>query len=61
MSAARRAEIEKVAVRHGLMVIEDDVNAHMHDEPWVPLAAEMPDQVVYISSLSRVHSETLIY
>ncbi len=63
MGAARRAEIAAVAQRHGLMVIEDDVNAHddrnhSHEdtnaERWAPLASEMPDSVVYISSLSKI-------
>jgi DNA-binding transcriptional MocR family regulator len=60
MGPERRAEIAAVAERHGLMVIEDDVNAHdernasSDAENWAPLAAEMPDRVIYISSLSKI-------
>lgn len=63
MGAMRRAEIAVVSERHNLMVIEDDVNAHnvknqvddaLGSENWAPLASQMPDRVIYISSLSKI-------
>ncbi len=61
MGASRRRAIAHVAEKHGLMVIEDDVNPHTpksaaatDDARWSPLASEIPDRVVYISSLSKI-------
>ncbi|MBT3558880.1 MAG: PLP-dependent aminotransferase family protein [Rhodospirillales bacterium] len=60
MGAERRTQIAAVAQQHDLMVIEDDVNAHddhngtSGPDCWAPLASEMPDRVVYISSLSKI-------
>lgn len=53
MGEERRADIAEIAERHGLMVIEDDVNPHAGDD-WHPLATTLPDRTLYISSLSKI-------
>ncbi len=53
MGEERRLAIAAIAQRHGLMVIEDDVNPRAGDG-WSPLATAMPDRTLYISSLSKI-------
>ncbi|GAC1500444.1 MAG: arginine--pyruvate transaminase AruH [Steroidobacteraceae bacterium] len=57
MSEADLAVIGGLARRHGLWVVADEVYAELAPGGRVPsLAAEMPEQVVTISSLSKSHS-----
>ena len=51
MDAQRREAIAAVARRRGLLIIEDDIYGALGDEP--PLAAELPDRTLLISSLSK--------
>src|SRR5262252_10705874 len=51
MSAARREEITKVAVKLGLFIIEDMVYGFLSDDP--PLAASAPDRCIVVDSLSK--------
>lgn len=57
MGEERRHAIAGIAGRHGLMVIEDDVNPHAASSPedgWRPVATVLPDRTLYISSLSKI-------
>ena len=57
LSAADLAAIAELARRHSLWVVADEVYAGLAPGGRVPsLAAELPDQVVTISSLSKSHS-----
>jgi aspartate/methionine/tyrosine aminotransferase len=57
LSAAELAVIGDLARRHSLWVVADEVYAGLAPGGRVPsLAAELPDQVVTISSLSKTHS-----
>jgi arginine:pyruvate transaminase len=57
LSAADLAVIGDLARRHSLWVVADEVYAGLAPGGRVPsLAAEMPDQVVTINSLSKSHS-----
>jgi arginine:pyruvate transaminase len=57
LSAADLAAIGDLARRHSLWVVADEVYAGLAPGGRVPsLAAELPDQVVTISSLSKSHS-----
>jgi DNA-binding transcriptional MocR family regulator len=54
MSLARRQEILAVARRRGLVLIEDDLyGPHVADLGLPPLAELAPDQVAYVSGLSK--------
>jgi DNA-binding transcriptional MocR family regulator len=52
MTAERRQAIVEIAERHGLIVLEDDVNPRL-EEDLAPLCAIAPESTVYISSLSK--------
>ena len=57
LSAPDLAAIAELARRHSLWVVADEVYAGLAPGGRVPsLAAELPDQVVTISSLSKSHS-----
>jgi len=57
LSAAELAVIGDLARRHSLWVVADEVYAGLAPGGRVPsLAAELPDQVVTINSLSKSHS-----
>jgi arginine:pyruvate transaminase len=57
LSSADLAVIGELARRHSLWVVADEVYAGLAPGGRVPsLAAELPDQVVTISSLSKSHS-----
>jgi aspartate/methionine/tyrosine aminotransferase len=57
LSAAELAVIGDLARRHSLWVVADEVYAGLAPGGRVPsLAAELPDQVVTITSLSKTHS-----
>lgn len=54
MSLTRRQEIAQVAKKYKLIVIEDAINSLLNEAPLPPLAKLLPDQTIYISSLSKV-------
>lgn len=54
LSPARRDAIAKVAERHDLWVIEDDIHAHLTGEPPLPLAARARERTLYVQGLSKV-------
>ena len=57
LSAAELAVIGDLARRHSLWVVVDEVYAGLAPGGRVPgLAAELPDQVVTVNSLSKTHS-----
>jgi aspartate/methionine/tyrosine aminotransferase len=57
LSAAELAVIGDLARRHSLWVVADEVYAGLAPGGRVPsLAAELPDQVVTLNSLSKTHS-----
>ena len=51
MGAERRAAIADIARRHGVTVIEDDVYGALTEVP--PLASELPEFGIVVSSLSK--------
>lgn len=53
MGPARRAAIAEVARRHGLWLIEEDVYGLLASRPAPPLAALLPERVLYLTSLSK--------
>ena len=52
MPERRRRQIAAIAQRHRLTVIEDDVYGFLSPER-APLAAIIPEQTVYVTSLSK--------
>jgi GntR family transcriptional regulator/MocR family aminotransferase len=62
MSAARRARLGRLAVEHGVAIIEDDYDHEFHYEgkPVLPLAGGADrGNVVYVGSLSKVFAPGL--
>ncbi|WP_235850993.1 PLP-dependent aminotransferase family protein [Paraburkholderia piptadeniae] len=59
MPLKRRKEILAVAARRNIKVIEDDPYWLLADEPPAPLSALMPQQVYYLSTLSKCISPGL--
>ncbi len=57
MPEARRDEIAEVCRRHGIAVIEDDIYAFLLAESEIrrlrPLSARLPEQSLYLTSLSK--------
>ena len=53
MSEARRRAIVKVAERHDLAILEDDIFALLAEAPAPPIASLAPDRTYYITSLSK--------
>lgn len=53
MPLARRQEIARIAERHGLMVIEDDIWGMIADSGIPPMTTMLPTQAVYLASLSK--------
>ena len=53
MSAQRREQITAIAIQHGVTIIEEDVYAH-GDEQLPALCELMPQQGIYIGSLSKI-------
>jgi DNA-binding transcriptional MocR family regulator len=51
--AGRRDEIASIARRHGLTIVEDDACGFLV-EGARPLAADLPDRVVHVATLSKV-------
>jgi DNA-binding transcriptional MocR family regulator len=52
-SEARRHEVLEVARRYGLVVVEDDTTAFLVEDPPPPLAALAPEDVLYLTSVSK--------
>ena len=59
MSEGTRKMIAAVAKKEQLLVIEDAITSLLTEQPVVPLAALAPEQVIYLSSLSKVASPGL--
>lgn len=59
MSLETRKMIARVAAEENLLVIEDGINNLLEERPMPPIASFAPDQVVYISSLSKTISPGL--
>ncbi|MDE7267479.1 MAG: PLP-dependent aminotransferase family protein, partial [Lachnospiraceae bacterium] len=59
MSLETRKMIARVAKEENLLVIEDGINNLLVDRPMPPIASFAPEQVVYISSLSKTISPGL--
>ncbi|MFP8968027.1 PLP-dependent aminotransferase family protein [Pokkaliibacter sp. CJK22405] len=55
-SLKRREALLEVCQRHGLWVIEDDINGWTPRERPVPMAALAPEQVLHISGISKALS-----
>jgi len=55
MSSQRRADLAGVVARHGTLVVEDDAYCELwyRAEPAAALYAHVPEQTVYIGSLSK--------
>lgn len=53
MPESRRREIARVAERHELIVIEDDVFGFLPRERPRPLACWLPDRAIYVTSASK--------
>ena len=53
MPMARRQAIAEVVQRHRVLVIEDDIWAFLPDQQMTAIAALIPDQVVYVTGLSK--------
>lgn len=54
LSQDRRDAIAEIAGRHDLLVVEDDIHAHLTDEPPLPIAARAPGRTLYLQGLSKV-------
>jgi DNA-binding transcriptional MocR family regulator len=50
---ARRQEIARIAARHDVTIIEDDVYGFLLDAPPAPIARFAPEHVVYLGSASK--------
>lgn len=59
MSLVTRKMIARVAGEEDLLVIEDGINNLLEENPVPPVAAFAPEQVIYISSLSKTVSPGL--
>jgi len=53
MGVRRRKAIAEIAMRHDLLVIEDDVYSVFAPEPMPPIAKFAPDHVLYASGFSK--------
>lgn len=54
MPTERRREIARIAERHGVLIIEDDVYGFLVDGAPPPLRAFAPEHAVYVTSLSKI-------
>ncbi len=59
MSTETRKMIARVALEEHLIVIEDGINNLLEEHPMPPIAGFAPEQVIYISSLSKTISPGL--
>lgn len=53
MPETRRRELAKVALAHGLTIIEDDVCGFLLDKTPPPLAAFAPDRTIFLTGLGK--------
>jgi DNA-binding transcriptional MocR family regulator len=53
MPEKRRRELAAVAERHGLTIIEDDVNGFLLDRTPPPIAAFAPERTIFITGLGK--------
>lgn len=53
MPLERRQEIAKIAERHGVAIVEDDVHGLLPESRPVPLAALAPERTCYLTSTSK--------
>lgn len=59
MTVATRKTIAAIAKQENLIVIEDAIHTLLNESPLAPIASHAPEQVLYISSLSKVVSPGL--
>ena len=59
LSKTSRKMIAKLAQQEKLIVIEDAIHSLLLEKPFAPIACYAPEQVIYISSLSKVVSPGL--
>jgi DNA-binding transcriptional MocR family regulator len=59
MSTERRAQVVAVARECGLTIVEDDVYGYLLEERPAPIAAQAPERVVYLTSVSKAISPGL--
>ncbi|WP_099469773.1 aminotransferase-like domain-containing protein [Konateibacter massiliensis] len=59
MDTRTREEIAQAAKELGIIVIEDGINSLLRENPLPPIASYAPDQVIYLSSLSKTLSPGL--
>lgn len=59
MSVVTRKRIALIAQKNHLIVIEDAIHSLLLENPLAPIASYAPEQVLYISSLSKVASPGL--
>lgn len=54
MSLKRRKELAEIAKNYKLIIIEDAINSLLSSQPPTAIVSLLPDQTLYISSLSKV-------
>ncbi len=54
MPLARRQAVVDICRRHGVMIIEDEVNAGLLEHPPTPLAMLAPEMVIHVCGFSKV-------
>lgn len=59
MSAERRQALAETAIRHGLIVIEDDAYGLLPERPLAPIATFAADRTWHIASVSKILSPGL--
>lgn len=59
MPIERRHEIAGIAKKYGLLIIEDDIAGAMVCDRLLPIAALVPDNTIYLTSLSKCISPAL--
>ncbi|MEO1365598.1 MAG: PLP-dependent aminotransferase family protein [Acidobacteriota bacterium] len=53
MSTARRREIARLAEKHDLWIIEDDIHASLPERPSPPIATQAPGKTLYLASVGK--------
>jgi DNA-binding transcriptional MocR family regulator len=59
MPPARRRAIADIAIRHDVIVIEDDIHGGLIETAWPSISSLAPDQTYYVTSLSKIASPGL--
>ena len=59
LSETSRKQIAQLAQKEKLLIIEDAIHSLLLEKPFAPIACYAPEQVIYISSLSKVVSPGL--